>query len=77
MLLPAKIDYILKEQSCTKDALKTYNTGYIKMVFALLTKVVLLYIEATIAQIKVLSLKNLIPECKVCFAIFLVFNKQF
>lgn len=47
------------------------------MVFAMLTKVITLHIKATIVKVGVLYLKNFIPRCGICFAIFLTLNKQF
>lgn len=77
ILLPAKIDLILEKQSCKKNILKTCGTGYIKIVFTFLTKVIAFNIWVTIVQIAVLGLQDSISICKVCFAMFLAFNKQF
>lgn len=48
MLLVAKIDLILKKQSRKKDMLIAHDTGYIKMIFALLIKIITLYTQAFI-----------------------------
>lgn len=48
MLLLVKIDFISEKQDCKRDVLKIYSIGYIEIVFALLTKVIALYIEAII-----------------------------
>lgn len=77
VLLLAEVDLILEEQSCKKNALKTYNTSYIKMIFVLLAEVVALYIGAIIEQVRVLDLKNLTLGCEICFAMFFALNKQF
>ena len=65
VLLPAEIDLILKEQDCKKDVLGACGIGYIKMVFALSTEVIALYIEATIVQVEVLGLKWPVSKCGV------------
>lgn len=77
MLLLAEIDLILEKRGCKADVLEVYSNGYIKIVLVLLTEERVLYIGVIIAQISVLGLGNLILGCKVYFAIFLVFNKQF
>lgn len=51
--------------------------GYIKIVFIILMKVIAFYIKTTIVEVGVPGLKNLFLEYKICFAIFLIFNKQF
>ena len=43
LLLLAKVDPILEKKSYERDALVAYNNGYIKIVLALLTKVVAFY----------------------------------
>lgn len=48
MLLPVEVHFILKEQDCKKYVLGARGTGHVEMVLALLTKVVILYIGATI-----------------------------
>lgn len=44
MLLPAKIDYVTKKQNCKKNVFKAYNIANIKIIFILLTKIIILYI---------------------------------
>lgn len=44
VLLLAKIDFILEEQDYKKDELAAYDTSCIKIIFALLIKVVIFYI---------------------------------
>lgn len=51
MLLSAKINLILKEQSCKKETLVTCSIGYIKMILALLIEVIALYKWASIIQV--------------------------
>lgn len=54
---------------CKKDALGVYSASCIKIVFALLTNVVTLYMQAIVVHVEVLSLKSFISSCGVCFAI--------
>lgn len=54
MLLPAKVNSIPKERGCKKDALRAYGTGYVKMILALSTKVVVLHMGTFIIQVGVL-----------------------
>lgn len=60
VLLQMGVNHILKKQSYKKDALGAYGSGHIKIILALLMKVVSLYMGAIIVQIKVLSIKGLI-----------------
>lgn len=46
------------------------------MVLTLLTKLLAIYVKATIIQVGVLGLEDLILGCRVCFTIFLAFNKH-
>lgn len=55
MLLLAKVDFISKEQSYKRDALKTFNIDHIEIILALLIKVVILHIKAIMVQVKVLQ----------------------
>lgn len=48
ILLPAETNLILEKQSCKKDELETCGIYHVKIVLALLTKVVALYIRVTI-----------------------------
>lgn len=77
MLLLAEVNPILEEQSRKKYAFRVYDIGDIKIVFSLSTKVVALHIGATILQVRVSSLKSLIPEGGIYFAMFLTLNKLF
>lgn len=77
MLLLSEVDLILEEQSCKADILKTHSIGCIKIVLVLLIEERVFYIGVIIAQIGILGLENLILGYKVCFTIFLIFNKQF
>lgn len=58
-----------------KKLVRTRDISCIKMIFALLTKVATLYIRATIVSAEILALKSYIPECKICFSMFLALNK--
>lgn len=44
ILLTSKIDSIIDKQSCKKNALKACGIGYIEIIFALLIKIIALYI---------------------------------
>lgn len=44
VLLLAKIDLIVEQQSCKKNMFRVCDTGYIKMIFALPPEVIALYI---------------------------------
>lgn len=48
ILLLAKVDIILEKWGRKRDALVTYDTGYVKIVFALSTEIIALYIQASI-----------------------------
>lgn len=48
MLLLAKIDLLTEKQSCKRDALVFCGIGRIKIIFALLIKVIALYIQVFI-----------------------------
>lgn len=48
VLFSAEVDSVLEKQSRKRDALVAYGTGYIKIILALSTKVVTLYIKAFI-----------------------------
>lgn len=43
VLLPAKIDLITEKQNCKKDTFRDCGTNYVKIILALLAKVVALY----------------------------------
>lgn len=51
MLLSTEADLILEKQGHKKDALTAYSSGPVKIVLALLTKVIAFHIGATIVQI--------------------------
>lgn len=48
MLLPMKIFYITEEWGYIKDLLVAYDSDCIKIILALLTKIVAVYIQARI-----------------------------
>lgn len=48
VLLPAKIDPVLKKRGHKGDTFVTCGSGHIKIIFTLLTEVVILYIQAFI-----------------------------
>lgn len=48
LLLLAKVDFILKDQNYERDVLGAYGIGCVKIVRALLTKILAFHIRATI-----------------------------
>lgn len=62
LLLKAEVDLIPEEKSRKWHAFWAYSVGHVKMLLALSKKVIAFYVEATIVQIGVSSLKNLIIE---------------
>lgn len=77
VLLSAEVDSISKKQSREEDALRVYAISHIKIVLALLTEIIVSYVEATMIQVQVPAFKSFILSCKICFTIFLTFDKQF
>lgn len=53
MLLPTEVDLILEKQSCKENALMAYGTSCVKIILALLTKVIPLYMQAFIIQVEI------------------------
>lgn len=47
-LLLLEIDLLFKEQDRKKDMFRAYNIGYVKRIFTLLTKIVVLYVQVPI-----------------------------
>lgn len=58
MLLSIKVDLILKEQDYKKNILVVCSTSYIKTIFALSAKILVLYIQAFIIEVSVFSLEK-------------------
>lgn len=58
MLLLIKVDPIAEKQSCKKDVFRACGTGYIKIILILLIEVIVLYIQVSIIDLKVLTLEN-------------------
>lgn len=77
VLLSVKFNFISKIQDYKEDLLVAYSINYVKMAFALLIIIITLYVQILIIQVDVLDFHNYILGYKVCFAMFLVFNKQF
>lgn len=77
VLLPAKIDPILKKQGHKKDALEAHSTDHVKIIFGLLTEVVAFYMRAIIIQVRVFGFEGPILKCKICLelAMLLASNK--
>lgn len=62
ILLLAEINPIIKKQSWKKNVLMAFITSCIKMVLALLTKIVALYIQVFIIQIRIFDFEMPILE---------------
>lgn len=77
MLLLAKIDLISEIQSRRKETLIVCNIGYIKIVLALLAKVIAYLMQTFIVYIRIFGFEKFILKYKICLVKFLVFNKQF
>lgn len=65
ILLLAKVDFISKKQGCKRDALVTYGIGHVKIIFALSTKVIILYMWASIIEVRNPALKEAITEYRI------------
>lgn len=79
VLLPIEINPILKKQHCTKDALGARGNGFVKMVHALLTKIITLYMGAIIVQVGIPGLEWRILGYEICLELTILFasNEQF
>ena len=44
VLLPAEVDPVIEKRGCKENALVIRSTGHVKMILALLTKVITLYV---------------------------------
>ena len=77
VLLPAKVDPILEERGRKRNTLGPRSTGHVKMVLALLTEIIALYIQVSIIQVGVMGLESSLPRGRVFLAMFLALDKQF
>lgn len=77
LLLPVEVNIISEKQGLKKDMLEAHGISCVKMVLALLTEVLTLYVRATLVQVGIPGLESPIPECEICFSMFLALNKQF
>lgn len=77
IVLPVEVDPILEKYSYKRDTLGARGTNHMKIVLALLIKVVVLNIWTTIIQFGIPGLGDFILGCGVCFLIFLDLNKKF
>lgn len=75
VLLLAEVNPISEKLGHKKYILGACNIGRVKIVLLLLIKIVVLYIEVIIVQVKVPGLKSTISKDGVYFAIFLALNK--
>lgn len=77
VLLPLKVNYIPKEQSRKKYTLRAFGTSRIKIIFAILTKIVAFYMRASIVYVGILCFLSPILGYEIGFVIFLASNKRF
>lgn len=77
MVLLIEVNLMPEKQSYKKNVLGVRGTGHVKIVFALLTKVVVFHRGITIIQVRILSLDGPIPRYNVCFTMFLALNTWF
>lgn len=79
MLLLAEVDLIPEKQSRKEDMFGARGTGRVKIVFALLTEVLIFYIRATLVQVGIFGFEWPVLGCGVCLELdmFLALNKQF
>ena len=79
VLLPTEINSILEKQSCKRDIFVAYGSSHVEIILILLREVIVLYMQAFIVKVRVLSLEKAIAGCGTCLelAMFLAFNKQF
>lgn len=77
LLLLAEVDSIPEKQNYNKNTLGACSTSYVKIVFILSIKVVVLNMGATMVQVGVLDYRSLISRCVVCLAIFFALYQQF
>lgn len=77
VLLPVKVNLILKNQSRKRYMLIVCSFVRVKIALILLTKSITLYVQTFIVQNKVLSFENFISKYKICLSIFPALNKLF
>lgn len=77
VLLPVEVNPIPKKQGYKGYALRAHDTWRVKIILALLTKIIALYVGATLVQVVVPGLESPIAGSEVCFAMFLALHKQF
>lgn len=58
MLLPIEVNLIPEKSCCKRDALVACIIVYVKIIFALLTKIIALHIQASIIQFGVSGLRG-------------------
>lgn len=75
ILSPLETDVSTEKRGGKKDSIQADGLGGVKMFLTLLANVIVLYMQASIVQVGVLSLKESILGYGVCFALFLAFNK--
>lgn len=77
MLLLLKINLIAKKLSYKKYTFKSYSFYYFKIILVLPTKVITLYIQVIIIEIKIFGLEWPIARREICLklAVLLVLDK--
>lgn len=60
MLIPLKFDLIKKKQNYKKDTSMAYKIRYVKIILALVIKIIALYLWAFIVEVWVFDLKKII-----------------
>lgn len=77
VLLLAEVDLVLEKQGCKRDILVAHGSGQIEKIFALITKVVTLYVQTLIIQVGVLGFRGSFLKSRVCLklAILLALDK--
>ena len=77
VLLLVKIDPVAKKRRCKKHAFRIHGTERVKMILALSTKIVALYMCTLVVEVGILGLESSIPKGEICLAMLLALDKQF
>lgn len=72
ILLIIKVNLILKKQSSKNYAFIICNINYLKIVLVLLIKIIILYMQVFIIDIKISGLKKFIIKYSTCFKIIML-----
>lgn len=66
VLLPAEVDFVLKERGRKGDAFVARGSGYVEIVLTLSTEVVAIHVQTYIVQVGVAGLEDSFLGCEVC-----------